>query len=48
LGDNFPLARVDEFLQGKENVVKVGKNSVSFTKQNLPEKTTIYVLEYKR
>ena len=48
LGDNFPLAGVDEFLKGKESVVKVGSNSVSFTKENLPEKTTVYVLEYKR
>lgn len=48
LGDNFPLAGVDEFLKGKEDVVKVGSNSVGFTKENLPEKTTVYVLEYKR
>ncbi|MGB2770064.1 MAG: MBL fold metallo-hydrolase [Candidatus Zixiibacteriota bacterium] len=48
LGDNFPLLGVDEFLKGKENVVKMGSNSVSFTKENLPEKTTVYVLEYKR
>ncbi|MGB2988561.1 MAG: MBL fold metallo-hydrolase, partial [Candidatus Zixiibacteriota bacterium] len=48
LGDNFPLFGVDEFLKGKENVVKVGNNSVSFSKENLPEKTTVYVLEYKR
>lgn len=48
LGDNFPLSKVDDFLKGKENVVKVGKNSVSFTRDSLPDKTTIYVLEYKR
>jgi L-ascorbate metabolism protein UlaG (beta-lactamase superfamily) len=48
LGDNFPLSEVDQFIKGKENVVKEGKNSVSFTKDKLPEKTTIYVLEYKR
>ena len=46
LGENFPIAGVDEFLQGKENVIKVSRGSVSFTKENLPEKTTIYVLEY--
>ncbi|MCK4224028.1 MAG: MBL fold metallo-hydrolase [candidate division Zixibacteria bacterium] len=46
LGENFPIAGVDEFLQGKENVIKVNRGSVSFTKENLPEKTTIYVLEY--
>lgn len=47
LGSNFPIAGVDEFLKGKENVVKVGKNSVTVTKETLPKKTTIYVLEYK-
>jgi L-ascorbate metabolism protein UlaG (beta-lactamase superfamily) len=48
LGDNFPLAGVDEFVKGKENVVKVGGNAVSFTKGSLPEKMTVYVLEYRR
>lgn len=48
LGDNFPLSGVDEFLRGKESVVKVGDNSVSFTKEKLPEKTTVYVLQYKK
>lgn len=47
LGPNFPIAGVDEFLKGKENVVKVGKNSVTFKKETLPQKTTIYVLEYR-
>jgi len=48
LGENFPIAGVDEFIKRKENVVKVDKGSASFTKESLPEKTTIYVLEYKR
>jgi L-ascorbate metabolism protein UlaG (beta-lactamase superfamily) len=48
LGDNFPIAPVDEFLKGKENVVKKGENSVNFSKDTLPEKTTVFVLEYKR
>ncbi len=47
LGENFPLSGVDVFLKGKENVVKEGKNSVSFTKESLPEKSTVYVLEFK-
>ena len=47
MGPNFPIAGVDEFLQGKEDVVKVGKNSVTFKKEDLPAETTIYVLEYK-
>jgi len=48
MGDNFPIAPVGEFLKGKDNVVKVGKNSVTFTKESLPEETTIYALEYKK
>ncbi|NIN00630.1 MAG: MBL fold metallo-hydrolase [candidate division Zixibacteria bacterium] len=48
LGDNFPLSKVDDFLKGKKNVVKVEGNSVSFTRDSLPDKTTTYVLEYKR
>jgi L-ascorbate metabolism protein UlaG (beta-lactamase superfamily) len=47
MGSNFPIAGVDEFLQGKEDVVKVGKNSVTFKKETLPQKATVYVLEYK-
>lgn len=48
LGDNFPLSGVDEFLKGKENVIRVGDNSASFSKDQLPDKTTIYVLEYRK
>ncbi len=48
LGDNFPLSGVDAFLKGKENVIKTGRNSMSFTKDSLPDKTSVYVLEYKK
>jgi L-ascorbate metabolism protein UlaG (beta-lactamase superfamily) len=47
MGPNFPIAGVEEFLKGKENVVKVGKSSITFKRETLPQKTTIYVLEYK-
>ena len=40
------IAPVDEFLVGKDNVVKTGTGSVSFNQESLPKKTTIYVLEY--
>jgi L-ascorbate metabolism protein UlaG (beta-lactamase superfamily) len=46
MGDNFPLSGVDAFTRGKKDVVKVGKNSISFTRESLPDKTTIYVLEH--
>jgi len=47
MGPDFPISGVDVFLKGKENVEKVGKNTITLTKETLPEKTTIYVLDYK-
>jgi L-ascorbate metabolism protein UlaG (beta-lactamase superfamily) len=40
------IAPVEEFLKGKDNVVKTGTSSISFSKESLPMKTTIYVLEF--
>jgi L-ascorbate metabolism protein UlaG (beta-lactamase superfamily) len=48
MGENFPIAGVDEFLKDKKNVIKTGGNSVSFTKETLPKETTVYVLEFKK
>jgi L-ascorbate metabolism protein UlaG (beta-lactamase superfamily) len=48
MGENFPISRVDEFTRGKKNVIMVGSNSVSFTKETLPKETTVYVLEFKK
>ena len=42
---NFPIAGVDEFLAGKENVKKVNENFVVV--KELPEKTKIIVPNYK-
>jgi L-ascorbate metabolism protein UlaG (beta-lactamase superfamily) len=42
---NLPIASVDGFLAGKDNVEKVGKNFVVV--EELPEKVKIIVLEYK-
>jgi L-ascorbate metabolism protein UlaG (beta-lactamase superfamily) len=47
MDENFPIVKVSEFLANKKNVVRVGKNWVSFEKDKLPGDTTIYVLEYK-
>ncbi len=47
MGDNFPIDKVEVFLQGKKNVQKVGKNSLTLSKEKLPKETTIYVLDYK-
>jgi L-ascorbate metabolism protein UlaG (beta-lactamase superfamily) len=47
MGANFPIAKVSEFLSNKKNIVRVGKNTITFEKDKLPKETTIYVLEYK-
>ena len=47
MGPSFPISGVDEFLKEKRSVQKVGKNSIAFSKDELPKETTIYVLDYK-
>ena len=47
MGDDFPIDKVDVFLQGKKNVQKVGKNTLTLSKEKLPKETTIFVLDYK-
>src|SRR4030067_2833138 len=47
MGDDFPIDKVDDFLQGKKNVQKVGKNTLTLNKEKMPEENTIFVLEYK-
>ena len=42
---NLPIASVDGFLAGRDDVEKVGKNSVVV--EELPEKTKVIVLDYK-
>lgn|GEM_PF-38251 len=41
----FPIARVDDFLQGKSNVERVDGSEKEFTKAELPDETKIVVLE---
>lgn len=47
MGENFPISGVNDFLAGKKSIKKVGKNSITFTKEDLPKETTVYVLNYK-
>ncbi len=47
MGDNFPIDKVEVFLQGKKNVQKMGKNALVLSKDKLPKETTIFVLGYK-
>lgn len=47
MGESFPIAGVNDFLAGRKQVKRVGKNSVTLDKEDLPKETTIYVLNYK-
>jgi len=42
---DFPVAGVDEFLQGKESVTRLSSSEVEFKKGELPAKTQIIVLQ---
>ncbi len=44
----FPLARVGDFLAGKERVRRVGGSELEVTRESLPEPTEIVVLEPAR
>ncbi|MGB8656417.1 MAG: MBL fold metallo-hydrolase [Candidatus Zixiibacteriota bacterium] len=48
MGKNFPIAPVEEFLKGKENVLRVGRSYLNLTRESLPSKTIIYVMEYAK
>ena len=43
---DFPITGVDEFLRGKSNVRRQGSSHLEVTKQTLPEKREIVVLEH--
>ncbi len=47
MGGDFPIAKLDEFLSNKKQVIRVGRNSISFEKDELPVERTIYILDYK-
>ena len=47
MSGSFPIAGVNDFLAGKKNVKRVGKNSITLKRDELPAETTIYVLNYK-
>ena len=47
MGASFPIAGVNDFLAGKKNVKRVGKNSITLKKDELPKETSVYVLNYK-
>lgn len=43
---DFPIAEVDEFLEGKKSVKKLSSVEVSIIKENLPVEPEIWVLQY--
>ncbi|MEW5866380.1 MAG: MBL fold metallo-hydrolase [Bacillota bacterium] len=43
----IPIAGVDEFLAGCNNVVRCDSNEVRFSEGSLPRDTTVYVMSYK-
>jgi len=47
MGKNFPIDKVDVFLEGKKKVNRLDKNVLVLEKNKLPQETTIYVLNYK-
>ena len=44
---HFPIAPVDDFLKGKENVERMDSSELSLTKNELPAETHINVLEHR-
>lgn len=44
----FPVAEVDEFLEGKEIAKRIGKSEIEITRENLPSQTEIWVLEHSK
>jgi L-ascorbate metabolism protein UlaG (beta-lactamase superfamily) len=42
----FPIAPVDDFLKGKSNVKRTGKNEVTFDKATFPKQMEIVILEH--
>lgn len=43
---DWSIAKVDEFLEGLDNVVRLGCSTLELTPNALPEDTTVYVFEY--
>lgn len=45
---DFPIAGVDEFLKGKENVKRASTSEVSITTETLPSETEVWILPYAK
>ncbi len=47
MGKDFPIDKVDVFLERKKNVNRLDKNVLTLEKDKLPKETSVYVLNYK-
>ena len=45
---DFPISPVEDFLEGKANVRRVGSNRLRLNREDLPRRTEIVVLDYPR
>ena len=46
LGDDFPIAPVENFLRRMQNVKKIGSSEVTLTRANLPATQEVWILDY--
>ncbi len=46
LGDDFPIAPVENFTRKMQNVRKIGSSEVSLTRESLPEPLEVWILDY--
>ncbi len=46
LGDDFPIAPVENFARRMQNIKKIGSSEVTLTKESLPERQEVWILNY--
>lgn len=46
LGENFPIAPVDNFARKVQNVKRIGSSEVTLTRENLPAHQEVWILDY--
>ena len=46
LGDNFPIATVDNFARKVQNVKRIGSSEVTVSRESLPAQQEVWILDY--
>jgi L-ascorbate metabolism protein UlaG (beta-lactamase superfamily) len=46
LGDNFPIAPVENFARKAQNIKKIGRSEITLTKETLPAQPEVWILDY--